>query len=291
MLIATSVVARHGHLCIWGEMATAATDNRMSPNVPAKSLTAREEQAAGVVARDEQTDDEIAASIGVKRRTLTRWRKRPDFAARVATLVEEAREAARAKTIANKQHRVARLQERSEKLDRVLAARAEQHAGVPGGDTGLLVREPKIVKVYEVKNWRGNDAGDDPDGDDDEQLQPTGRVVVMHEYKVDTGTLAELRQIEKQAAQEVGEWVEKVAPTKGDGSDLDLATLCRRRARCARRGPRWRRGRTPTAICSPWPTRSRRRRRSSCARSWARTPGRCPSGSWPRSPNRAPASR
>lgn len=54
---------------------------------------------------------------------------------------------------------------------------------------------------------------------------PTGRVAILHEYKVDTGTLAELRQIEKQAAQELGEWVDKVAPTKGDGSDLNLAEL------------------------------------------------------------------
>jgi len=209
-----------GGSCYLGRAMTGqAADNRMSPNVPGKALTAREERAAGLVAEDTLSDDEIAATIGVKRRTLTRWRGRDEFTARVADLVETAKAAARALTIASKEMRVRRLAERAGKLDEVFAARAVEHADVPGGATGLLVREPRIVKVYDVKNWR---KGDD---EEEERLAPTGSVRVAYAYKVDTASLAELRAVEKQAAQELGEWVEKVSPTNAEGSTLTLADL------------------------------------------------------------------
>lgn len=194
----------------------------MSANVSEKrpfAWTRRAEDAAAAIADDQLTDSEIAAKAGVTQRTIERWKNHAEFRERVATLVEEARAAARALTIANKETRVRRLSERARKIDEVFAARAVEHELVPGGATGLLVREPRIVKVYDVKNWRADD------DEDDEQLVPTGGVRVAYAYKVDTATLAELRATEKQAAQELGEWVEKVAPTKGDGSDLDLATL------------------------------------------------------------------
>lgn len=181
--------------------------------------TAARAKAAGMVADDQATDEEIAAAVGIGRTTLHTWKKEPAFAARVDELVEAAKQAARALTIANKETRVRRLAERAEKIDQVFAARAEEHATVPGGPTGLLVREPRIVKVYDVKNWRADD------DEDDEQLAPTGGVRVAYAYKVDTATLSELRATEKQAAQELGEWVEKVAPTNADGSTLTLADL------------------------------------------------------------------
>lgn len=191
----------------------------MSPNVPARALTSREARAAALMADDTLSDEEIAEQVGVNRRTLTRWRDRPDIAARTAEIVAAAAEAARALTIANKEVRVRRLAERAAKVDEVFAARAEEHARVPGGPTGLLVREPRIVKVYEVKNWR------EEDDEDEERLVPRGSVRVAYAYKVDTATLAELRATEKQAAQELGEWVEKVSPTNADGSTLTLADL------------------------------------------------------------------
>lgn len=202
------------------------TGAAVSQNVAPFRWTTREERAAGLVAEDTLTNAEIGAAVGVRARTIERWKAHPAFAARVAELVAAAQAAAKVRTIANKERRVQRLQERSEKLDRVIAARAEQHAEVPGGDTGLLVREPKIVKVYDVKTTqrRGPTALAQED-DDDEQMTPTGGVQIVYEYRVDTATLAEMRQIEKQAAQELGEWVEKVAPTKADGSDLTLADL------------------------------------------------------------------
>jgi hypothetical protein len=187
-------------------------------SAPLKWTTARE-NAAGLVADDHLSDDEIAAEVGVSPRTLAYWKEHPDFNTKVADLIEAARLAARALTIANKEVRVRRLAERAAKIDEVFAARAEEHATVPAGMTGLLVREPRIVKVYDVKNWRADDA------EEGEVLVPTGGVRVAYAYKVDTATLAELRATEKQAAQELGEWVEKVSPTNAEGGDLTLADL------------------------------------------------------------------
>lgn len=189
------------------------------PDVAGFKWTSAREQAAGLVADGQLTEPEIAAKIGISERSLRYWKAEPAFIARVADIVDAAKAAARALTIANKEVRVRRLAERATRIDEVFAARAVEHATVPGGPTGLLVREPKIVKIYDVKNWRADD------DEDDESLVPTGGVRVAYAYKVDTATLAELRATEKQAAQELGEWVEKVAPTNADGSTLTLADL------------------------------------------------------------------
>lgn len=197
--------------------------------------TTARETAAGKVAEGKLSDEAIAAEAGVTRKTLYTWRQRDEFKARVDELIEAAKAAARAQTIANKETRVRRLAERASLIDEVIAARADEHKDVPGGSTGLLVREPKIVKVYDVdkpRRRRGpssvadEDEGDDdrPEarGDDDERLTPSGGVVIVYEYKVDTGTLAELRRIEQQAAQELGEWTEKKELTGKDGVALAI---------------------------------------------------------------------
>lgn len=182
-----------------------------SPNVPAKQLSAREERAAGLAADDTMSDEAIAAEVGVNRRTLTRWRANPAFVARVAELVEAARAEARAKTIAEKQFRVDQANDRHERMRKLIEARAKQHEEIPGGDTGLLVAEPKMVKVFDAdrRNRRGKRTDDYADEEDEDQLTPTGRVMVMFTYKADTALLAEMRATEKQVAIELGEWTEK----------------------------------------------------------------------------------
>lgn len=47
------------------------------------TLTTRQEEAALLVAEDEQPDAEIAAGVRVKRMTLHRWKQQPEFAERV----------------------------------------------------------------------------------------------------------------------------------------------------------------------------------------------------------------
>ncbi len=175
-------------------------------------------RAAELLAADTATDEAIAVSVAVSRRTLGLWKRIPAFAARI----EERRAAQRAaiedEGIADKRRRIACLNERHGLMARVIAARAQEHAAVPGGDTGLLVREPKLVKVYDVKHGRSGGAADD------EALTPTGRVQIVHEYAVDTALLAELRATEKQAAQEAGQWTEKRELTGKDGGPLRVET-------------------------------------------------------------------
>ena len=144
------------------------------------------EAAALLMAEDEWTDAEIGAQLDVNVNTLVRWRKVPEFQARVQEIVRELMEAPRRHAIARRNRRLAELQKRHARLMAVIEARAAHadYQDLPGGDTGLLVRRQKLL-------GRGADA------------------VLVVEYEVDTGTLKELRELEKQAAIEVGDWSEK----------------------------------------------------------------------------------
>ena len=90
-------------------------------------------------------------------------------------------------SIRDRNARIAALQERWERLQRVINERAADPnmAGVPGGRTGLI-----LVRIRRV--GRGKDA-------------------TVRQYEVDTRTLAEMRAIEEQAALELGHWSEKHA--------------------------------------------------------------------------------
>jgi hypothetical protein len=67
---------------------------------------------------------------------------------------------------------------------------------VPGGTTGLVVRIAK---------------------------KAAGRVVYLD--RVDTGLLRELRELAKQAAQELGQWGQKYEGTSRDGVSLPVIIL------------------------------------------------------------------
>jgi hypothetical protein len=177
----------------------------MSLNVTESPLTLKQEKAAVLVATDGLTDEKIAVEVGVTKRTLERWKKDKDFAARVRELIHHAVDRLTEKGIAEKSNRIAALVDRQKRMRSVIDARAKQHEGVPGGESGLLVKETRFVKVLEVK--RGKDGGW-PD-EDDEIVIPTKSVQPVDYYAVDTGLLKEMRETEKQAAQEIGDWTEK----------------------------------------------------------------------------------
>ena len=143
-------------------------------------------EAAKAVAVADLSYTEIAKQAGVTYQTLWNWRSHPDFKARVDEHVEEFRETVRRRGIAQLERRVDALNTRWNLMHRVIAERAESPVmrGVPGGGTGLMVRTVKGV-------GKG----------DDFQL--------VEIYEVDVGLLKELREHEKQAAQELGQWTEK----------------------------------------------------------------------------------
>lgn len=170
--------------------------------------TKRRERAARLVAEDELSDIKIAEAVGVYVRSLERWKTHAEFRARVAEYLAEIRAAILAEGIAVRENRVKALNERWDKMHQVITERAEdpELQDIAGGKTGLLVH-----------NVKGVGKGED--------------FQLIDLYEVDTGLLKELREHEKQSAQEVGQWAEKREVTGKDGEaltvkhTLDLASL------------------------------------------------------------------
>lgn len=161
------------------------TPPRQAP-VPRKlQWTERHELAAKLVAEGRLRNAEICAQAGISTSTLANWKNKAEFAARVDEIVEAFRAAVRRRGIAVLERRVDALNDRWLRMQQVIEERAaaKDMAGVPGGTTGLIVKQAKAV---------ASDGG--PQSIDD--------------YVVDTALLKELREHEKQAAQELGQWVE-----------------------------------------------------------------------------------
>ena len=190
-------------------MPRNATANRPFAWTPQRT------RAAELVADDHLSDEEIIAELGVAdRKTLWRWRQHTEFVAREAERRAAQRLAIEAKGLADRDNRLRGYQDRYDRLQRTLDARAADPtmADVPGGDTGVLVREVKFVKVFEVAV-----------GDDGEERGPA---VPMKQYRqvevftVDTGLLKEMDHLAKQAAEDLGQWVTKGELTGKGGKDL-----------------------------------------------------------------------
>jgi hypothetical protein len=140
------------------------------------------EMAAALLAAGGKSDEQISLQVGVTRRTLCRWKRRPEFAARVDEYLKVYREAVRGRGIAVVERRVDALNDRWERLKRIMDERGEsgEMAGVPGGGTGLI-----------VKQTRGAGSGE--------------RFTLIEEYVLDVALLKEFREHEKQAADELGQ--------------------------------------------------------------------------------------
>lgn len=151
--------------------------------------TEQRERAAEMLAEDRLSDEQIATALGLERTILWRWRQHPDFKARVQEHITAQREAIMRDGIADRVQRVAALNDRWQRMQRIIEARAAEeipehlahiYGTMPGYETGLLVRQFKHV---------------------------ADSLVV--ELAVDTGLLREMREHEKQTAQELGQWTEK----------------------------------------------------------------------------------
>jgi hypothetical protein len=161
----------------------------------------RRERAAVLVAADELKDVEIAAVLGVGRRTLARWKTDPDFAALVGDHAGQIAASCLKFSIAKKHKRIGVLDDMHTRAVQVISDRAERYAekladadsatattrrlfntDVPAeAATGLLVEKENV-----------NNAG----------LRTT-------EWTVDTGLMKEIRGLHEQAAKELGQWIEK----------------------------------------------------------------------------------
>jgi hypothetical protein len=142
------------------------------------------EKAALLLAIDELTDDEIASEIGFSRQSVAVWKKKEQFQARVDGHKKEIRANIRSRGIAITENRVKNLQRRHDAMNRILAERGEAMAEVPGGATGMLCHNVKSV-------GQGENA----------------QLVDLYEF--DAALVKELRETERQAAQELGQWTDK----------------------------------------------------------------------------------
>lgn len=187
------------------------------------------EKAAYLVAQGKHSNKEIIAEIGISEPTLIRWKRENGFRASVAKYVEEFRAAVLERGIAQWQNRVEAQNERHEALNRIRRERAAgpgfiykevirkkkdgtkyvgfRKAPIPGWETGLVVKHYKI------------------DGE--------GRMNVS--CTIDYQLLKEQRELEKQAAQELGQWVDVRQINVNDDNGA-LHTLERRLAELASRG-------------------------------------------------------
>lgn len=168
------------------------------------------ERAAFLVAEGSLTDQKIADELSIHRDTLSRWKRREDFQKRTAEQLDKICASIRSFGIGNVNARVRKLDDRWNRLHAVIDARkkryTEDREAIPvkvlageepepipeEAETGLIVREEVPTK--------------------------TGGTIVR--WSVDTGLLAEIRNHEKQAAQELGQWIQKVeapAPDEGRG--------------------------------------------------------------------------
>ncbi len=150
------------------------------------TLSERQEKVAEAIAAGDRPDRAIAAALRVRPETIVRWRRQEAFTARVQALQDAMAAKVVSDGIALRTKRVAALSDRWNRMQRVIAERADDPAvaDVPGGQTGLMVHTVKMI-------GGGRSA------------------TTIDEYAVDVGLLKELRAHEEQAAKELGQWVEK----------------------------------------------------------------------------------
>lgn len=98
--------------------------------------------------------------------------------------------------IADQTFRIERLNDLDRRYWDLIEARASEYVNVPGGVTGLIVR----------------------------QFRPDGDGGFLTEYVADVAVTREIRELQKQMAQELGEWTEKRSIT-GELTFADLAAL------------------------------------------------------------------
>lgn len=142
-----------------------------------------------MVAEDSLTDEQIASTLGCSKSTLERLKRQEAFRGTVVTIVADTAAALKAQGIAEAQARIDDHVDLHNRMRQVIEERAASldFADVPGGQTGLLAHNIKVV---------GGGAFAE-------------RVDV---YEVDTGLIAAINANKKQVAQERGQWQEPRTP-------------------------------------------------------------------------------
>lgn len=150
------------------------------------------------------SEDRVAAQVGVAQATLRKWRQGPDSVQQNAESAKADEPSMLHGGIACCANRIHALDKRWRALLTIVDERGADPvmAHVPGGRTGLLTRSFKTI-------GKGEDS------------------LIISFFHIDFRLLAELSRIEKQAAQELGQWGNppEIAPQENNAEKLDLTLL------------------------------------------------------------------
>ena len=176
-------------------------------------MTEQKLTAAALVADKRLTTAEIAAKAGVTERTVYLWKKDKKFQAEVARAQNAWRDKALTVGLAEVAFRMRNLNDRHRRLRAVITHRARkpEMLEVAEGRTGLIVATYKMQSMGE---GRGSTA--------------------VPEYAVDVPMLQEMREIEDQAAVEMGQRKQKVERAGGIDINVLIANINEGRARVVR---------------------------------------------------------
>lgn len=172
--------------------------------VPTSQNFTKKERAAVLLAADELTDEQIAAEVGVSRRSLATWKHDPDFQAHIGGIVGEMQAGMLRLRIAKKRERLRVLDELHTSALAVIAARKARYRVELGEDDPVAVATAAVHRMF---------------GRHVPAEALTGLVVEKEtvnaaghrttEWSVDTALLREIRAQQEQAARELGQWVDK----------------------------------------------------------------------------------
>lgn len=102
-------------------------------------------QVARLLGEGLQSERAIAQMCGIDRGTIRCWKAIPAFQERIQWWRDLIASIMLKHAIARRSHRILAKQRRYEKANDLMEARAREHAGAPGGETGLLVRNLKKI--------------------------------------------------------------------------------------------------------------------------------------------------
>jgi hypothetical protein len=184
-------------------------DEKVGTRLAAFRWNRHREEAARLVAEDLLSNELIAARFGVSRQSLDKWKRHPEFQARVSAIRDATRAAIIAEGIANQQNRVNALNDRWQRMQRVIEERAAD-------DISGTFLDDETGEAHVVAGWR------------------TGLLVRAEkphgiEFAVDVGLLRELRAHEEQAAKELGQWVDRNELSGADGKPFTFTIQIDRR--------------------------------------------------------------
>lgn len=118
------------------------------------TLTAKQAQAARLLAEDEQTDEEIADTLGIARSTLALWKKNPEVTSAITAHVEAFKDRALAEGFADKRARIAALNGSAQDIMRWLAENEYEREEVKVAANGEHVSY-KIFDQARYAQFRG----------------------------------------------------------------------------------------------------------------------------------------